>query len=553
MKSVAILSLAASLRLGSVRSFQIPPPSRIVSIKKSGAATTAEAKPKPRSSTTSPLFAIFFLDDPQAALEEIKRQYAEITESLDQAKKREDEAQENADLLREERAGVDSETEMVISRLKRDFSEEISDLSDKIEGAQDDLRKTITKTKSEISNIRGEVHEREERLYSEISELEYRLEALRKDAKNAAKERDAAKNSLRKDERDAMAASRKEMEKAKREAFQEKKKLTRESWALESRFQQAKEGLKPAMSDLEEAKRQDATLPMVSSLKDALMEITRKMMPKVDELKENLAANEMFFDQSLKKVEEDKKLELDAAKSAYEGEILAEDEKLENATSYYDSQLNVAEKKLQRSIELSAKPVEPAGDGAIAAAAKNRIALYQDKYDAVASIQAAREDAMKKVVESHSAIQDQYDAEYENERRNLKFQDARAKRELQREDKRREKRKRQLQRDMEELTRKLSLMMKGEREVAEQDYQNLKRRKTTELDDSMSRANGARNEVQTTRSNLKMVEYELKTLEKTFQEQQDALSELEEERTSFRKQARRTVAVAIGRITRRGP
>ena len=36
----------------------------------------------------------------------------------------------------------------------------MTDLSDRIEGAQDELRNVATTTKSEISNIKGEVQER---------------------------------------------------------------------------------------------------------------------------------------------------------------------------------------------------------------------------------------------------------------------------------------------------------------------------------------------------------------------------------------------------------
>ena len=104
---------------------------------------------------------------------------------------------------------------------------------------------------------------------------------------------------------------------------------------------------------------------------------------------------------------------------------------------------------------------------------------------------------------------------------------------------------------MEDLTLKLSQLLKDEQEAATQDYQNMKKTKSAELSDSEARANGAMNEIETMRSNLKVTQDELTRLEGTSQEKQLVLTELEEERMSFRKQARRTAAVAFGRITRR--
>jgi len=410
----------------------------------------------------------------------------------------------------------------------------------------------VSRTKSELSALRGEVHEREEQLYSEISDLESRLAAVRKDAENAAKERDAVKNGLRKDERAIEAETRKEIEKARREASAEKKRLTQESWTLENRIESAKMDMGTATRDLAEANVKDAYLPSIPSLKNALMKMKQNMMSQVEELKEKQRASEMFFDKSLMKVKKDEKEELEAAKLAYEGDIAEEERKLENSTSYNDSQLEAMENELQQNIELAGKPVDSAGAAAISEARKNRIALYQDKFEAVTNMKELSADAVKKVVDSGSAIQDQYDAEYENELRNLEEQEARGKRRLKEEDEKREKRKSQLQSEMTELTRKLSLMMQDERAVAEEDFQRMKLTKTTELTESISRSNSVTNEIQNVKSNLSFVEYELKTLQLASQQRQDTLSELEEERTSFRKQARRTISVAIGRITRRG-
>ena len=114
MKSFTILSLAACLPLGSVKSFQIAPRPTVGVTKKIAAITHAAAAVRPRSSAPSS-------SSLSLSLEEIQQQFTEITESFAQAKKRQDEAREKADLIREEKSGVVSETDMAIDRLKRDL------------------------------------------------------------------------------------------------------------------------------------------------------------------------------------------------------------------------------------------------------------------------------------------------------------------------------------------------------------------------------------------------------------------------------------------------
>lgn len=480
---------------------------------------------------------------------EIQQKIDEITEALEEAERRQEEAQGEADKLREERKAVAVESESIIDRLKRGFIDQIDDLTDQIEGAQDGLRTTKTQTQSDISNIQGEGKEREGELKAEIAELESRLNDLRKDAARAVKERDQMNKSIQKDARGIRSTTRKDLEELKASVMKEKKDLTRKNWELESRIQQAQEDKKPAMKELEEEKQ--FWLPKINPLKDRLKALKQKLTPQVDELKEKRRAKEMFFDQSLKGINDDKKEELNVAKSVFEEEMDDEDQKLENATSYYDSQMGEKEKELLESKELADEPVEMSGFSAISQAQKDLAALGQEKLDAISRQQDDRVRAVQDAVESQKEIQDQYDAELEKGMRDLEQQKDRAIRRLQNEDTRRESRKAQLTYEMEDLTNKLSQLMKDEREAAKVDYQNLKKAKTTELANSRAQSKGATNEIQTMRSNLLFVQDELKRLEDTSREKELVLSELEEERASFRKQARRTVVAAFGRITRR--
>ena len=72
-----------------------------------------------------------------------------------------------------------------------------------------------------------------------------------------------------------------------------------------------------------------------------------------------------------------------------------------------------------------------------------------------------------------------------------------------------------------------------------------------QLEDSTIRVNIASKEIQTMRYDQKLVSYELTQLENASQKKQVAIDDLEEERASFRKQARRTVSVAINKLRRR--
>ena len=158
---------------------------------------------------------------------------------------------------------------------------------------------------------------------------------------------------------------------------------------------------------------------------------------------------------------------------------------------------------------------------------------------------------LKDAAESHVAIRDQYDAEYENAKYNLQRQKDRSERKLSQEDEWREARKTQLQQEKEELGTKLSKLLEDERAANDADYAQLQSRKTAELAAATNRSKAAVSEIQTTRSNLLFVKEELRRLERTAEAKARTLEALEEERGSFRRQMRRTMAVAVGKITRR--
>eukprot|EP00571_Detonula_confervacea_P013906 CAMPEP_0172303364 /NCGR_PEP_ID=MMETSP1058-20130122/4898_1 /TAXON_ID=83371 /ORGANISM="Detonula confervacea, Strain CCMP 353" /LENGTH=582 /DNA_ID=CAMNT_0013014147 /DNA_START=32 /DNA_END=1780 /DNA_ORIENTATION=+ len=576
MKLSTVPSISSSLSLlllmGSssvVQSFQlIAPPTTTAGINiingNSAAPTAAVVKPSSFAlySTTNddPLGNTADSNDENskdivAELENARQQLANSTSSLDQAKQQQNEMRETANLLREERENAFSESDSIIDRLKRSFMEEITDLSDQIEGAQDTLRKTFSNTKSQISSIQEDANINKALLKDQISQLESRQTTLRQDAATCARERDSLNKSIKKDAQQIKTALQKERDSVKSTAFEEKKELTRERYALESRIQQAELDISSNPSIVRELQDETRRVePKLSALKQKLLEMKRKMMPRVDELKEKRAAKEMFFDASLKSMKDESKEELELAKSVSEEELLVEDQLLENATASFELQLVANEKELARSIELSNEAVELSSGsfGAISGQQQTMAALLQEKLNAISTQENTSAKAMQETMESHSAIQDEYDAKYENSQRNLNEQESRSKRRLENEDERRSSRKSQLTWEMEELTSKLSLLMKDEGEAAKLDYQTMENTKTTQLANSASRVMKTKNEIQTMRSNLIFVQGELKRLEDTSQEKQLVLEELEEERMSFRKQARRTVSVAFGRITRRG-
>jgi len=402
---------------------------------------------------------------------------------------------------------------------------------------------------SSLSFVLG--RQRESRLYSEISDLESRLAAVRKEGASAAKERDALKTLLKKEERDIMAASRKELSSAKRAAAQEKKQLSRDRWALESKIQQAALKLAPALEELEDVKRRYNPLE-ISSLKDSLTKMKNKTAARVEALQNSRVANEISFGDQLKLVKEEKLLELDLVKSTYEAEISQEERALENATSYFNMELKAKENELLRNSKLASIPVEYAGIDVIEDAKKKLAALWDNTQQSISNAKEDRDNEMANAVEEYAAIKDRYDAEYENALRNLDAQKSRGEIRLKQEDKRRERRRSQLEREMRDVKRKLTRLMQDEKMEAEKNYKYIKQTKTTELDINASQIRRAKNEIGIVQSDLFVVNYEMNNLEKELQQQQCRLSELEEERSSFRKQARRTLSTAFGRITRRG-
>ena len=179
---------------------------------------------------------------------------------------------------------------------------------------------------------------------------------------------------------------------------------------------------------------------------------------------------------------------------------------------------------------------------------KERERLLQEKDVAISNQQEEWTRTMKDAAESLIAIQDEYDAKLENAQRNLKREEIRTERELMKQDKKKSSRRIQLIYEREELTRSLSQLMVDERESAKSEYQTLKKTKSDTLAKNLEQVQSTNNEIQVLRSKMVYVQQELNMLENTSRKAHLKLEELEDERGSFRKQLKRSVKVAVGKI-----
>ena len=431
-------------------------------------------------------------------------------------------------------------------RFENTSSDEMTDLSDQLEGVQDNLRETMIKTKSEISNIQDEAGQSERRLKNEIVELESRLQSLRDEADVARKERDELIQQIESEEEEVRKEYRKEMEEEKKASFAERKTTKYNNWDMEGRIRQFTSDLPSAKAELQ--KEEEAT-PKIPSLKETLESIKQKMSTNIDDLKDQRRAKEMFYEQNLSGAKSDLAKEMDIAKSVFEKNMVLEEEKLDTSITDYEQRLVDKESELLSNLRLATERAERAVANAIKAAKNNRMALYQEKMEAVQSQRKDRLEAMEEAVKTRGAVQELYDAEYEDEIYNLKQARATGKQQLADENLRRDSQKRGLVQEMENLTQQLSQQLIDEKTAGEAEFGLVKDAKSTEFAGSRARTTKALNEVGITRSNLVAVRNELRLLELSSKEKGIALQELEEERSSFRKQFRRTMVVAVDKIT----
>ena len=422
----------------------------------------------------------------------------------------------------------------------------MTDLSDQLEGAQDNLRETMLETKSKISSIQDEAKQSEKRLKNEIAELESRLQSLRDEADAARKERDELIKQIDSEEEELRKESRKELEEEKKTSFAERKAIKYNNWDLEGKIREFTSELPLAKAEL---KKEEEATPSIPSLKETLKSMKQKMSGSIDDLKDQRRAKEMFYEQNLSEAKSELTKELDVAKSVFEKNMILEKEKLDNSISDYEQRLVDKENELLGNLRLATERADRAVANAIKAAKNNRIALYQEKLEAVQSQRKDRLDAMEDAVETRKAVQDLYDAEYENEIYNLKEARTRGKQQLEEEDRRRDNQKRQLIQEMENLTQQLSQQLVDEKTAGEIEFRRVKDTKSGELASSRARTTQALNEIGVTRSNLVAVRDELRRLEFSSKEKGLVLEELEEERSSFRKQLRRTMVVAVDKMT----
>jgi hypothetical protein len=433
-----------------------------------------------------------------------------------------------------------------LSTICKHSSDEMTDLSDQLEGVQDNLRETMLKTKSEISNIHDEARQSERRLKNEIAELESRLQSLRDEADAARNERDELIKQIESEEEEVRKQSRKEMEEEKKASFATRKATKYNNWDLEGRIRQFTSELPSAKAEL---KKEEEATPKVPSLKETLASIKQKMSTNIDDLKDQRLAKEMFYEQNLSEAKSDLAKELDIAKSVFEKNMILEEEKLDKSITDYEKRLVDKEKELLSSLRLATERADRAVANAIKAAKNNRIALYQEKLEAVQSQRRDRLEAMEEAAKTREAVQDLYDATYENEIYNLKEARATGKLQLAEEDLRRDSQKRALIQEMEDLAQQLSQQLIDEKAAGNAEFGRIKDTKSTELAGSRARTTQALNEIGITRSNLVAVRDEIRRLELTSKEKDIVLQELEDERSSFRKQLRRTLVVAVDKMT----
>lgn len=425
-------------------------------------------------------------------------------------------------------------------------SQEMTDISDQLEGAQDKVRMTIQKTRSEITDIQNQAKETEGRLRSEIADLESRLDLLRQEAISAGKARDIVIQQTNKELEEIQAASRKEMKEVKTSISADRKTTKRDNYAQETRIQQAEMDLVAAEREQDIVEEET---PKISVLQTALDAMKSRMQPQIAELKERRAAKQMFFAVSNKSSKVRLFDEISKAKSEFENSQSAEQASLRQTILRYELKLDMKEKELRNTLRLTNERADRAIADAISAAKRNRIALYQEKFDAVRNQKEEQRKVLQEACNTQDAVRDQYDAELEDVIRDIEDEKIKAKQLLDDQEQMRENQKRQLLAQMEELTSKLARQMKDEQEAADDDLSRLRDSKEVELVASKSRTQRALNDIQTTRSNLFLLQGQLAELEAEAEEKGAILSALEDERSSFRKQLKRTVVVAIDKLT----
>eukprot|EP00574_Skeletonema_japonicum_P005810 CAMPEP_0201735310 /NCGR_PEP_ID=MMETSP0593-20130828/36705_1 /ASSEMBLY_ACC=CAM_ASM_000672 /TAXON_ID=267983 /ORGANISM="Skeletonema japonicum, Strain CCMP2506" /LENGTH=570 /DNA_ID=CAMNT_0048228837 /DNA_START=9 /DNA_END=1721 /DNA_ORIENTATION=- len=481
-----------------------------------------------------------------AELDNMRKQFAVLTESLTMAKEREEQAKGDVTRLTDEKKIVDAEMDSVITGKKRVLSEEMTDLSDQLEGAQDSLRKTMLKTRSEISSIQDEARQSEKRLKNEIVELESRLQSLRDEAEAARKDRDEVIKQIESEEEEAWKKSRQEIEEEKKASFAERKAIKYNNWDMEGKIRQFTSELPSAEAEL---KKEEEATPNIPTMKETLESMKKKMNNSIDDLKDQRRAKEITYEQNLSEAKADLTKEMDVAKSVFEKNMVLEEEKLDQSITDYEKRLVDKENELLSNLRLATERADRVVANAIKAAKNNRIALYQEKLEAVQSQRNDRLEAMEDAVKTREAVQDLYDAEYEDEIYNLKKARATGKQKLDEEDIRRDNQKRGLIQEMEDVTQQLSQQLSDEKTAGEIELRTIKDTKSAELAGSRARTTQALNEIGITRSNLVAVRDELRRLETSSKEKSLVLEELEEERSSFRKQFRRTMVVAVDKMT----
>ena len=209
------------------------------------------------------------LERKEAEMNRLKFSLVELKDQVADSERRAREAEKEIGRIQEDGESLKEENNGILAKIKDQFRREKEDLAKQLDKTSLELELSSAKGKEEVSNIKASAREQEAKLIAKVTYLGTRLSSAEKalivSTEKITKMREDHRVELRRQNDEA----RRFQKATNRVSSQDKKKLRRKAWEMQTALDSAKMDLQQAKREMDEARADVAAMEELLRNKEA--------------------------------------------------------------------------------------------------------------------------------------------------------------------------------------------------------------------------------------------------------------------------------------------
>lgn len=356
--------------------------SSVVEVPPGETAEEEENHPLPPTPPPQPQTISFGETLQKAAMEEaekLRKLLFGIKEDISETEARVEEAKGTADALKQEIEACIKERDETVKTIEREFAAEKERLVEEIGTASEDLQLVIDQSTKNISDAQSDVARADEELMSKMESLASAIQEITSEVIDFKKEKEEIQATKQSRLNKVLQEAKENMRGVKKSIEFEKTYINRVNAELVQMAEEAESKVKEAY-DAAAIIRNERV-----SLQDQIDTVERSALTQIAELEQQLVEDDAFYAKLLETERVRISKVIDDAYQKY-GEIVGKEEsKRKSVEADYVSELSKKEREGRAAIDVIETKVKDKLDELEAKHSKERIAIYQQKIEAVAA------------------------------------------------------------------------------------------------------------------------------------------------------------------------